>query len=232
MITDVFVNKFSIVDNKMHSLYSYSMDRKLYIITVIVIVILLLILIIPIIGSKQQQPSQKQISNSTPTPPFTADDTSYSPYSKNEITGGEIIRESTQINNSTLQKFIIKNPADGNERQLFSTNQANLTFEKITANNWSPTNRFLFVYADSNGKRDLLFMKTDGKFTNGQYFLHSTGLYPNLTIINAQWVDNAALKLQTMNVNTHVIGNYIVDFDDDTGVMMPATIYNTEYAGD
>lgn len=222
----------SLIDNTLYSLYINCMKKKKY----IGIGIIILLIIIPLVISiEKQQQNQTTIlqTNQKPNLPnqltFVTQDSSFSPSSKDAITHEEITLESAQSDNSTIQKFVIKSPIDGSIRDLFLTDQPDLKFENITPNNWSPTNRFLFVYADYAGKRDVFFLKTDGKFTNGQYFLHSSGLYPDLTIINAQWIDTTALSLQTMNLKTHVPGHYVVNFDDDTGVMMPSSVYYSEY---
>ena len=207
------------------------MNKKYIIIGIIILLIIPLIIIVK--KDNQTRKSLTQLNqegiSQTSHSSFTIDDTSLSPTSNDAITHSEIFLESAQSNNTTEQKFVVKSPVDGSERDLFLTNQAGLTFEKITPKNWSPTNRFLFIYADDGGKRDVLFLKTDGRFTNAQYFIHSTSLYPDLTVTNAQWTDTAALSLQTLNVKTHVSGKYVVDFDDDTGIMMPASLYYSNY---
>jgi hypothetical protein len=217
-----------------HTLYSKTMRRKKYIIAGIII---LLILLGAFLTARQNQQKGKQpvlqpgTKNQQANQSFTVVDSSFSPQSQEAITHNEILRE-TQPGNPSLQRFVVKSPIDGSVRELFEIDENNVTFEKITPQNWSPTNRFVFVYVDYPNRRDIIFMKTDGTFTDGQYWLHSTGLYPNLNIISAKWIDTADLSLQTMDIKTHAAGNYVVDFDDDTGVMMPESVYNKYYKGD
>ena len=144
----------------------------------------------------------------------------FSPQSSQAITHNEILHE-IQPQNPSLQRFIVKSTVDGSTRELLALKENNITFEKIMPQNWSPTNRFIFVYMDYPNRRDVLFLKTDGKFTNGQYYLHSTGLYPNMNVMSAKWINTDILELQTKNIKTNKPQKYLVNFDDDAGIVTP-----------
>ena len=199
------------------------MTKKKYI---IIVVVILFALLGGYLTQKKNQQYTMQTLNQTKNreqetnQTFTVADSSYAPQSPEAVTHPEIIRE-IQNGNTSLQRFVVKSANDGSIRELFEINQSHIAFEKITPQNWSPTNRFLFVYMDSPNKRVVLFMKTDGTFTKAQYWLHSTGLYPDMNVVNAKWIDETTLELQTTNVETHTKQNYVGNFDDDTGTVTP-----------
>lgn len=155
-----------------------------------------------------------QVNNQT----YQIEDTSLSPTSSEQVMQGEIMRI-RQPNNPTFQTFVVKNAIDGSVRQLAAFNQKDITFENIQQQNWSPTDRFAYIYIDYPTRRDVIFLKTDGTFTNGQFYLHSTGLYPDMNVLNAKWLDEATLELQTTDIKTQQPFTYIVDFDDDSGII-------------
>lgn len=156
----------------------------------------------------------------TPNPVYTIVDTASSPKSTAAVTQDEIIREAS-FADSTRQQFLVKSAVDGSIREIFQVHESDITFEKIQPENWAPTNKFLFVYVDYSNRRDVIFLKTDGKFTNGNYYLHSTGLYPTMNVKKATWIDNVTLELQTTDTKTNLPQKYTVGFDDDTGIISP-----------
>jgi hypothetical protein len=153
-------------------------------------------------------------------PAYTINDKSAAPKSREAITYGEIMHE-TQKSNDSIQKFVVQSAVDGSLRDLLTVDANNLTFENIQPQNWSPTNRFIYIYVDYPKRRDVIFIKTDGTFTNHQYFLHSTGLYPNMNVLSAKWLDEDTLELQTRDIKTNLPQKYLVNFDDDTGIVSP-----------
>ncbi|HVA96973.1 MAG TPA: hypothetical protein VND99_04925 [Candidatus Acidoferrales bacterium] len=200
------------------------MTRKIFFFIFGIILTIILIIIGTVFFGRRQtlSPSPKmqktpQIANS---PSYTIVDSSSSPKSAKTVTQDKIFREAGTSDNS-LQRFVIKSSVDGSIREIFGVNESDITFEKIQPENWSPTNKFLFVFIDYSNRRDVIFLKTDGKFTNGNYYLHSTGLYPNMNVLSATWIDTQTLELQTKDINTNLPQKYLVNFDDDTGIVTP-----------
>lgn len=157
-----------------------------------------------------------------PTQSYRVMDSSFSPHIKNAVTQVEFIRATSDYDGHTWQKFVIKNAVDGRERELVTKVWDDVQFEKISPDNWSPSNRFVFVYTDSPVKRDVVFFQTDGRFTNAKYYLQSTGIYPNLSVTKAFWMSPVELGLEMMDLKTHARESYVVDFDNSVGVVMPA----------
>jgi hypothetical protein len=172
----------------------------------------------PTTSSSQLYPTQSPSRQ----PAYTIKDTATAPKSREAITYGEIMHE-IQDHNPSAQKFVVESTIDGSLRDLFAVDENNVTFERIQPQNWSPTNRFIYIYINYPNRRDVIFVKTDGKFTNGQFFLHSTGLYPNMNVLNAKWLDENTLELLTRDIKTSRLQNYLVNFDDDTGIVTPET---------
>jgi hypothetical protein len=206
--------------------------KKKYIIAFIVILILIPVIVASLLMSRRQHKTQQinitratETSNLQNQQQYQIEDTSLSPQSPEAVTNGAIIRE-IQANSSSLQRFVIKSAVDGSIREIFEVNENDIKFENIMQQNWSPSNRFVYIYIDYPKRRDVIFIKTDGRFTNAQYFLHSTGLYPDMNVLNAKWLNENTLQLQTTNIKTLAPQNYTVNFDDDTGVVMPETIKN------
>ena len=195
---------------------------KKYKIAIIAGIIIIILLVGIIIGFKRQKPihtsnlSKTSESNIPTDQGYQIRDTSSSPKSSEEVMQGEIMRE-TEPNDPSFQRFVFKSAVDGSIRQLLAIDGKNITFENIQPQNWSPSDRFLYIYVDYPNRRDVIFLKTDGTFTNGQFYLHSTGLYPDMNVISANWIDETTLELQTTDIKTQKPLTYIADFDDDTG---------------
>jgi hypothetical protein len=202
------------------------MSKKIYLFILGISVAIFLIIIGIAFVNKNQMPAaniSEQVTNKTemPTqPPYTIEDTANAPKSKGSMAQGVVVRESNNANHE-MQRFTIKSSLDGSIREIFAVNENDITFEKITEQNWSPTNKFLYVYIDYPQRRDVIFIKTDGRFTNGSYYLHSTGLYPDINVLNTKWVDGQTLELQTKDIKTNQPQGYIVSFDDDSGIVSP-----------
>jgi hypothetical protein len=200
------------------------MPKKKYLVTILSSSIVILIIIGIIIGGNKQNTFQNKTSLQSLQPGnllnsgYVVENTSDSPKSSQEVMQGEIIRE-TLPNNSSYQSFVVKSDVDGSIRQVMAVNENDVKFENMQPQNWSPTDRFAYVYVDYPDRRDIIFLKTDGRFTNAQFYLHATGIYPDMNVISAKWLDEATLELQTNDIKTRKSLSYIVDFDDDTGYL-------------
>lgn len=202
------------------------MTRKKYILVVIFVIVIILIAIFfgIFVGGTRRKPTSVNKSSQIPknilfnNQTYQIEDTSSSPTSSEEVMQGQIMRI-TQPDNPALETFVVKNAIDGSMRELAAFNEKDITFENMQTLNWSPTDRFAYVYIDYPNRRDVIFLKTDGTFTNGQFYLHSTGLYPDMNVLSAKWLDEATLELQTTDIKTQQPFTYIVDFDDDSGII-------------
>lgn len=215
-------------------LYSYDMQIKKYIIIIGGIILLILLFFIFLhfymkMRTTHSKVITSMISEIKPVGPngYAVADVSFSPQKPNDITQGEVIREVYNKNGTYIETFFVKSPINNTYRAVYSTNDQSVKFESIGPQNWSPTSRFLYVYMDYPGRRSILFIKLDGTFTSGNYSLDSFGIYPDLTINSVQWIDQTTLKLSTTNIKTHKTETYIGDFDDDTGTVIPESVYNS-----
>jgi hypothetical protein len=156
------------------------------------------------------------------TPPeqgFTVEDTSIAPHKLQSAIQGELSRKTWSDSNHVWQKFIVKNYITGDERELFSHVADGVAFEHIEPQNWSPTNRFVFVLIDSRVKKDILFFTTDGRFTDTQYYIHPTEMYPDISIEKAQWIDEDTVTVNALNQKMNQKQQYLIDFNDSVGSM-------------
>lgn len=201
------------------------MKKKYLFILIVVIVIIIVALLFGIYVGGTARNTVYKNNSSQATKNILFNNLTYqvvaassSPNSSEQVVQAEIM-QLTQRNNPTQQTFIIKNALDGSMRQLVAFDQKDITFEKIKPQNWSPTNRFVYEYVDYPNRRDIVFLKTDGTFTNAQFYLHSTGMYPDINVLSAQWIDESTLELQTTDIKTQQPFTYIVNFDDDSGTI-------------
>lgn len=202
------------------------MTRKKYILVIITVIVIILMAILfgMFVAIRKQKSVNTNISSQVHknillnNQTYQIEDASSAPQSSEQVMQGEIMRI-TQQETPTLQTFVIKNALDGSIRQLLAYNGNGMIFENIQPGNWSPTNRFVYVYMDYPNRRDVIFLKTDGTFTNAQFYLHSTALYPDMNVLSAKWIDEATLELQTTDIKTEQSFSYIVDFNDDTGTI-------------
>lgn len=203
------------------------MKRKYFIVFILVIVFVPIILFL--LKPNQIVAPTKQYQTTLVTIPEQQNDSreyiimdqSVAPKTDNPVMHGKILREESQKDGHTWQRFVVVNQLDGDERELLNVIEDGKTFEKIGPQNWSPTNRWLFVLNHDNQKQDILLFKTDGTFTTAKYYRYPTQLYSDWSIMSAEWVNSETLNLQAINIKTHVSKKFIVDFDDDTGNMMP-----------
>jgi hypothetical protein len=203
------------------------MQRK-YFILFILIVMLVPVILFFLQPRQLVAPSKQYQKTSMVTPEqqnrsieYVVMDQSVAPKTANSVTSGKVLREESQRDGHTWQRFVIVNQLDGSGRELLNTIEDGKIFEKIEPQNWSPTNRWLFVLNHDDQKQDILLFKTDGTFTTAKYHRYPTQLYSDWSIESAEWVNSETLTLQAINIKTHVSKKFIVDFDDDTGNMIP-----------
>jgi len=87
---------------------------------------------------------------------YVTEDTTNAPTAAAAAVEGTITRQTRESNNHIWQKFILYDSFTGSKRTIFEQTEDGIQFEKITQQNWSPTNRFFYViFDDSSDKRNL-----------------------------------------------------------------------------
>lgn len=212
------------------------MKRRIYLIFFVLVLIGGIIFIIFRNLSNRQVEQKIPLQTSLPAvspfpiiPPdnsYKVEDNSVTPNTKNSIVQAEILRETAVHNGHTWQKIMLRSPNDGSLRELYNKSSDNLQFERIRPENWSAHNRYLYLIFNNAGKRDIIFFQIDGRFTNKEYYIQPLEAYPDLTVINARWEDYDTFSLETMNLKTARKQNYLVDFNDSVGTLVPIDIGN------
>lgn len=133
---------------------------------------------------------------------------------------GTITRQTKKLNNHVWQKFIVANSATGSQHIVFEQVEDGIQFEKMTAQNWSPTNRFFYITFDyPDGRRNLLIFETDGRFTDTQYYIEPIQLTQQQTVSQISWSDGETLTFTVNNQQSNTSNKYEVDLNDSAGVL-------------
>jgi hypothetical protein len=148
---------------------------------------------------------------------YVSEDRAIAPQRAISALRGTLSRKTTVSGGHTWQQFVINNTTDTIDRVLLNHTADKTTFEPITNANWSPNNRFVFIFFKTPEKRDVLFLMTDGRFTNTQYYLHPTDQLHNETVTNAFWQNEDIAIVETVNQTTNQKKRYAINFDDSVG---------------
>jgi len=202
--------------------------KKNYVLFIIVLILLILTPILILVLDKYSHKTDGHLPTASRFEPvplpkngnYVSEDTSVAPPAQAAAIQGEIIRETKELNNHIWQRFILNNTETGAQHVLFEQEGDNMQFEKITSQNWSPTNRFFYVFFDRpDNKRNFLIFETDGRFTDTQYYLKPVILDPSETVSQAFWKDGETLDFNITNQQNNTVKKYEVDLNDSTGVV-------------
>jgi hypothetical protein len=198
--------------------------RKKVIIFVFLLILIFCILLFVKITENTHKKTQTDTSSSHQAKPlptngtYITEDSSSSPSVPNAAVQATLTRETKQYQHHIWQKFVIANSATGSKRVLFEHTEDNIQFEKMSSQNWSPTNRFFYVLYDfPDNRRNLLIFEIDGRFTNTQYYLTPFQLTSPETVANASWHDDETLYVDLTNLKSNVTGHFEVDLNDSEG---------------
>jgi hypothetical protein len=154
---------------------------------------------------------------------YTLADSATAPKRTVSAMQGTLSRKTAVSEGHTWEQFVINNTTDNLDRVLFNHAADNTTFEPISKANWSPNNRFVFVYFKTPAKRDVLFMQTDGRFTSTQYYLHPTERLQNETVTDTYWKNEDIAIVETKDMTTNQQKLYAAEFDDSVGSIVEIT---------
>src|ERR1700722_12723225 len=138
--------------------------KKKYLLFLIVFILLILTPILVLFLDKYSHKTSKKTTNASQFEPkqlpqngnYVTEDTSTAPPAQAAAIQGEITRETKTSNNHIWQKFVLTNTETGSQHVLFEQKEDTMQFEKMTSQNWSPTNRFFYVFFDApDGKRNI-----------------------------------------------------------------------------
>src|SRR5260370_42275224 len=136
------------------------------------VLILFFFIFISLRAHQKKQTSVSPHTSSIPLPPnghYIIEDSSNTPQVPLAVVHAKVIRETKQFQNHIWQKITLANTITGSQRVLFEQEEDKVQFEKIDTPNWSPSNRFFYIFLDlPDGRRNLLIFETDGRFTNTQ----------------------------------------------------------------
>jgi hypothetical protein len=168
----------------------------------------------------QTKPSQ---FSSIPLPSngaYVTEDSTTAPNVPYSALQGMIIRQTKEYKGEIWQQFIFDNQATGSKHVIFQQEESGIQFEKMTTQDWSPTNRFFYVLFDfPDGRRNMLVFETDGRFTDNQYYLEPVALKAFETISQTSWLNGETLSFTIRNQQTNTIAKYELDLNDSTGVI-------------
>ena len=209
-------------------------QNKLILLGVFFIVVCVVLIVFALTSGKQQStpnsnpaPTLMPYSSSSSTvPPDTAyaiADRSDSPKRSVTAITGTLSRKTAAMDGHTWQEFVVNNTNDHVDRVLYNQPADNMTFEQITPANWSPNDRFVFVFFKTAEKRDLLFLTMDGRFTNTQYYLQPTAYLTDQTVTDAHWQDQDNCIVEMTNTKTNEHKQYNISFDDSVGSIEEVT---------
>jgi hypothetical protein len=200
------------------------MKKKYMIFTAIVILLLIIPFFIALIThnhKKTQMHTSVLFPSSVPLPvngKYITEDSTTAPQVSSAAVQGTIARESRNYHNHVWEKFILTNKRTGSSHVLFEQQDDSVQFEKMTVKNWSPTNRFFYIFFDlPDGRRNLLIFETDGRFTDTNYYLKPVTLAQDETVSKAFWYDDETLYFDLTSQKNKNSSHYEVDLNDSTG---------------
>lgn len=199
--------------------------KNKYIITIIILIIIVLIPLSILFAKHTQIKSKPQ----TAFPPtialpangtYVTEDSTTSPNVPITVVNATIARKTKMYQNQIWQEFVLTDTRTGSQRTLFNQVANNIQYEPMKKSNWSPTDRFFYIFYDyPDGRRNLLMFQTDGRFTYTHYYLIPVILTNSESITKATWFDNDTLYFDLQNQIDNSVTHYEVDLNDSTGVV-------------
>lgn len=198
-------------------------NKKLPILIVILIIILVPLLLYSFVHSHKQLINPTTFKQSAQLPDngsFVQEDTTTSPKKQITVVNATITRFAKKIHNQIWSEFTLTDNKSGSQRILYNQESIAIQYEQMTLQNWSPTDRFFYIFYDyPDGRRNLLMFQTDGRFTDTKYYLIPIILTDSESITHASWFDNDTLHFDLKNRINSSITHFQVDLDDSTGVV-------------